>query len=437
MSTTTTVIATATAIGLAAGITTAPSSMAAAASTTTASATTTAAPTSAPTLATVPEEVTSETSEETSPSDESPATETQDEPAEVYLADLQKVFEHPELGTIAVEETAETTKNTITLTVPNAQPSQFVWVSAYLDGKTYTPAFEKWMQLDEAGKVVLDARELGGIGTYVLAVRTRWDVIGYGTYTYSTLPFLTGVWSTVIEHMEQLRDRVDLIEKILTKLGIIPQPAQNESAATTTTAAPSNTAAAPSTVVIEEYVDSPSHSSADTTYLYPEKPATDATQPVEKLWQLGGANKGEIELTIDNTTAHLTVPNGKTGDWYYLWLYSSDGAQPAGWTQIGEDKTLAIDIGALPDGSYKLTVQDSTAALVGWTPITLESEESSTNMPSSTPIRTVVYQEAPLMTARDWVWIMGALLLVTVLANITGLIAKRRHSSTPSERTTA
>lgn len=430
MSTATTVIATATAVSLAAGITTTSASALDVATPPTVT-TTTASPQPTTTTSSVQPTIETE-SIETESAEETDST-AQAQPADVYLSDLQKIFADPHLGTIQVEETVETTKNTITLTIPNAQPSQLVWVSAYLDGKTYTPAFEKWVQVNEDGKVVLDARELAGIGTYVLAVRTRWEVLGYGTYTYSTIPFLLGVWSTVIEHMEDLRDRIDLIEKILTALGIIPQPKSGEQTTSPTTSP--SVAAAPSTIVIEEYVDESTPTRASTTYLYSNKPTTDPAQPVDKLWELGGANKGNIELTIDNTTAHLALPSGNTGDWYYLWLYSSAGAQPGGWTQIGEDKTLALDISALPDGTYKFAVQDSAGNLVGWVPLTMTSENSATTTHTSTPVRTVVHQEAPLMTARDWVWITSSLLLVTLLANAAGIAQRKRTTRTLTERT--
>lgn len=117
----------------------------------------------------------------------------------------------------------------------------------------------------------------------------------------------------------------------------------------------------------------------DTTNAKPGKP-TAPPKPLHAGQDLTAGVRGGVQLEQQADRWLVTVPKGKPGDWVYVNVY--DGTSPrfpwkTEWFELDAKRraVLPLDGVQLPAGTNKLSVQDRTGGLLGWTRATVAAAE--------------------------------------------------------------
>ncbi len=99
----------------------------------------------------------------------------------------------------------------------------------------------------------------------------------------------------------------------------------------------------------------------------PAPPAGTPDAPVASIGDLDSGNAGSVTGVLENGVLRVGVPDGTPGAWVHVRLYDAQGSAALGWAALDADKGFPIDVSALGDSWFKLTVQDESGALLGWT----------------------------------------------------------------------
>jgi hypothetical protein len=122
----------------------------------------------------------------------------------------------------------------------------------------------------------------------------------------------------------------------------------------------------------------------DTTNAKPGKP-TAPPKPLHAGQDLTAGTRGGVQLEQQAERWVVTVPKGRPGDWVYVNVY--DGTSPrfpwkTEWFELDAKRRAVLPLAGvqLPVGTNKLSVQDRTGGLHGWTRATVaEPEKPVTN----------------------------------------------------------
>ncbi|ROR95562.1 immunoglobulin I-set domain protein [Salana multivorans] len=119
----------------------------------------------------------------------------------------------------------------------------------------------------------------------------------------------------------------------------------------------------------------------DTSNATPGEP-TLAPDPPHATQDLTQATRGGVSVTQEATRWLVTVPAAAPGDWVYANVY--DEMSPrfpwgARWFQVDATGRIALPLAGvtLPVGTNRLSVQDRTGALLGWTTVTVLAPETA------------------------------------------------------------
>jgi len=157
---------------------------------------------------------------------------------------------------------------------------------------------------------------------------------------------------------------------------------------------------------------------------------------------LTSANAGGVTGLQNGTIVTLTVPGGEPGDWVYVYAYSDP--TPVGWIRLDDDRTLRVDIAALPAGAHKLAVLDTDGALIGWAAATVAEDETvaetdatettddaAVEPAAAAPVSEEEVEATPTsgLAPADW-WLLGggAALAAAIVAGL--VIVRRRRAAT-------
>ncbi|PRQ10828.1 hypothetical protein C1Y63_09310 [Corynebacterium sp. 13CS0277] len=147
-------------------------------------------------------------------------------------------------------------------------------------------------------------------------------------------------------------------------------------------------------------------------------------QPVKHKGKLTPRNNGKFAAAVRDGLLTITT-QAEPGSWVFAYLYNSEGAQPLGWTQVGDDHTIQVGIDGLEPGEWAVTAQDPAGELLGWAGLTIPDAAAADSLPAADePV--LVAQNAPLMGGTDWALIIAAIALVELV--LIGVFMTGRRS---------
>jgi len=166
-------------------------------------------------------------------------------------------------------------------------------------------------------------------------------------------------------------------------------------------------------------------------------PSTVPPAPAE----LTDATRGGVTVELDDHVATLTVPHSNPGTWLAVFVHT-DGAYDAGWVQVGADLTVTLDLAALADGEYRVSLVAADGTLVGWAPVVLGAPPAPVVEPAPAPApveaaapvpvsaAAVTASAEPALSTADWVLLaVAAFIVAAAVARFAGPRSTTRPGS--------
>lgn len=120
----------------------------------------------------------------------------------------------------------------------------------------------------------------------------------------------------------------------------------------------------------------------------PGRPSA-APDPLHATDDLTRAARGGVKVDQQAKRWVVTVPAARPGDWVYVNLY--DGQSPrfpwnSTWFEVDARQQVSLPLAgaSLPTGSNKLSVQDRSGGLLGWTTVTVPAKRAEVIRPAMT-----------------------------------------------------
>lgn len=276
------------------------------------------------------------------------------------------------------------------VTVPNATPGDWVYANMYEDASPRFPWGTQWFEVGADRTITLP---LAGVtlpsGTNKLSVQDRaGKLLG---------------WTNV---------RV-----------AAPAPAP-------TTQSTSKRTTAPAPVLAPRSSTRPAVTPMKSVTGQP-KPTIVPAAPVASYHDLNETNNGGVTGVESAGKIVVTVPGVEGGRWVYLYLYIERGAVvPVDWVQVGTDRTITVETGALPNGSHKLALVSEAAQLAGWVAV-------NGPQPLAAAPEAVAERATPVLDAIaggddvTMTLIMVGLAVLILAGSATGVILLRTPAKTP------
>lgn len=287
-------------------------------------------------------------------------------------------------GASAHGVTAVLEKDDVLVTIPGATAGQWAFLSSYLaDGSVRYPWADRWFQTDANGQI-------------------RAPLAG------ASLP--TGTWKLAVQDPTSA----------VTGWANITIPGGE------TASAPAPSATATAKTGGSQAVSKPV--AAKNVQVQKPAPTTIPAPPVNSSDDLNDSNAGGVIGEQNGTVLTLTLPEGiNPGDWVFLYVYPSK--TPVGWVQVDNNRKVAVDLGQMPDGLHKVTVQREDASMIGWAPATIGNPKSTITQSQSSNTTSSVQDTGHAShwwnSLNAWLIASAALLLLVVLL-IIFIIRRRR-----------
>lgn len=151
------------------------------------------------------------------------------------------------------------------------------------------------------------------------------------------------------------------------------------------------------------------------------KPEKKPEPPVAAENLLTKANAGGITMRLEEGIAHITIPDSKPGDWFFLHVYPSK--TPVDWIRVNDDGELRVDISSLSDGEYQFAFTSSDEQFVGWVtlqlgePVAEEAEQEEHTDPATIVPATIPPAGFSLSTT-ELLMLLGAAVLLLGAAGV-------------------
>lgn len=112
-------------------------------------------------------------------------------------------------------------------------------------------------------------------------------------------------------------------------------------------------------------------------------PGSTPEAPVDTIDDLDSDNARDVAGVVTDGRMSTTLPDADEGDWVFVWLYTGDARAALGWTQVGAEGVVDVDVSALGDARFKLAFLAEDGTLIGWSGAGIDAA-SSTSAASST-----------------------------------------------------
>ncbi len=151
------------------------------------------------------------------------------------------------------------------------------------------------------------------------------------------------------------------------------------------------------------------------------RPEKTPEPPVAAGNLLTAANAGGVTLRLEDGIAHVTIPDSRPGDWFFLHVYPSK--TPVDWIRVNDEGELRVDISSLSDGEYQFAFTGSDESFVGWVTLklgnpTAEEPERDTLTDAATVVPATIPPAGFSLSTTELLMLLGAAVLLLGAAGI-------------------
>ena len=130
---------------------------------------------------------------------------------------------------------------------------------------------------------------------------------------------------------------------------------------------------------------------------------------------------------LEGTVLTLRLPADARDEPVYVRVYDGTSVVPAGWAQPTSDGRVRVDLAALPAAAFRVSVQDTSGALVGWAQADLAPPAPADATDPVAPVASAELEAVvpvaadDLVTSTDlWLLALGGALLAGAVLGMSG-----------------